>query len=64
MDRTAAGEGCNGSSYFVEERKQPVKLIKEKEQVGKGLIDQLAPCTFCFPKYFLPSLIHHQIKKR
>lgn len=27
---TAAGEECNGSSYFVEEEKQPVKLIKEE----------------------------------
>lgn len=36
-DKAVSGEGRNGSSYFAEEEKQPVKLIKEKEQVGKDL---------------------------
>lgn len=48
MDKTAAGEGRNGSSYFVEEEKQPVE---EEEQVGKGVRDQLVSCTPCFPKH-------------
>lgn len=60
---TAAGEGCSGSSCFVEQEKQPLKLIKEKQQVGKGLRDQLVSYTLCFPKHFPPNLTHHQIKK-
>lgn len=40
-----------------------MKPIKEKEQEGKGLRDQLVSCTSCFPKHLPPSLTHHQITK-